>query len=81
MASQQLHRVADADLLNHILVIVVKPVKVTVYLRQVHVLVKVVLQILNRGSLACGTGKTAADQLTELLVINLVETYKVKDTV
>ena len=52
VAAQQLSGMAHTDILNLLLLCVVQLVQIAVYLRQIHILVEVVLQVLHRRSLA-----------------------------
>ena len=81
MATKHLHRVTDAYLLRHVLVPAIQLVEIAVNLRQVHVLVKIVLQVLHRGGLAGGITQAAVHKLAEHLVVYGVEPHQVEHPV
>lgn len=81
VSAEHLHGVMHADVLCHVLVPVIELVEISVNLRQVHVLVKVVLQVLHRGCLASRTAQAAVHKLAEYLVVDSVEPNQVEHTV
>ena len=70
-----------ADVLHQMLMLVIQLIKVTVYLREIQILVIVVLQVLHRRRLASRERQTALHELAEHIVLYLIEAYTVEHTV
>lgn len=81
VAAVQLHGVAHADLLHNLMLAVAELVQVAVNLRQIHVVIKVVLQIFHCRSLTRGVRQTSLDQLAKNLIFYPVEAHTVKHAV
>jgi len=72
---------AHADVLHQLVLAAAELVEIAVYLREVHVVVEVVLQVFHRGGLARGAGQTRLHELAEHLVVNPVEAHAVERAV
>ena len=81
IASEYLPCMLHAYILYYLMLAVTELVKITVYLRQADILVKMVFQVFNRGSLACRIWETRFYQLPEYVIPYAVESDIVKDAV